>query len=233
MFVGKHKVIGVLGGMGPRATMDLYEYILQLTEAPTEQDHIATLIYSNPKIPDRSNAVTAEQQRHLAEYLVETGKALERGGADVVILPCNGAHQYLNEVALALKIPVLNMIDEVARHLDHRLDKEREVMLFATQATYRSGIYRVALAKRGIKMAVPSDKQQAQLMTLIYQVKANIDLAQPRQTLKALIEQYDMPIILGCTELPLVVDEKHYGIKLTNPGRILAQAAVDFVLQGD
>ena len=110
------RVIGILGGMGPAATLDLYRYITNLTPATKDQDHIRILIYSNPKIPDRTEAITGRGQSPLP-MLIESARILEKGGAGIIAIPCNGAHCYVAEMQVNLGIPIKNMIEETCRTL--------------------------------------------------------------------------------------------------------------------
>ena len=105
------RLIGILGGMGPEATLDLYRHILALTPASKDQDHIRVLIYSNPKIPDRTMAIAEEGESPL-DSLVESAMLLERAGAEMIAMPCNAAHYYLPGMQKKLEIPVLDMVGE-------------------------------------------------------------------------------------------------------------------------
>ncbi|HET6780529.1 MAG TPA: amino acid racemase, partial [bacterium] len=107
------KVIGVLGGLGPWATLDLFEKILTLTPAAKDQDHLRLIIDNNPKIPDRSPAILGTGEDP-TPALVETARNLERAGADFIVIPCNTAHFFYDAVRRAVSIPVLHIMDEVA-----------------------------------------------------------------------------------------------------------------------
>jgi len=111
-----NRIIGILGGMGPEATLDLYRHIISLTPASRDQDHIQVLIYSNPKIPDRTKAITAGGENPLP-YLREAAKLLEKGGAGIIAMPCNAAHHYLSEVRQTIHVPFLDMIEQTSREL--------------------------------------------------------------------------------------------------------------------
>src|SRR3989344_7801451 len=91
------KTIGIIGGVGPEATLDLYRWIIKLTPAKKDQDHIPTLIYSLPQIPDRTQALLYGGEDPLP-YLVKAAKVLKRGGADFLIIPCNTAHAFIDQL---------------------------------------------------------------------------------------------------------------------------------------
>lgn len=230
MFAEKHKVIGILGGMGPRATIDLYEHILNLTRITKEQDHISTLIYSNPKIPDRSTSFNNNCNRKIINFLQETAKALEDGGADVILVPCNSSHIYYQEIKQSVSIPVINMIEQTADYVFANLPYQNGIVLLGTSATYQSGIYQQYMSSRNIPLIIPNSQSREQLMKIVYEIKlGNYDLKTTRQTLLEIANEWDVPIILGCTELPLVISNCQLSNTLINPAKILAKSAVHFI----
>ena len=113
------RVIGILGGMGPEATLDLYRDIIRLTPAKRDQDHIRVLIYSNPKIPDRTMGIEQTGESPVPS-LIESARILEKGGAGIIAMPCNAAHHFLPEIQRQITIPVLDMIEEACRRLCER-----------------------------------------------------------------------------------------------------------------
>jgi aspartate racemase len=236
MFADKHKVIGILGGMGPRATMDLYQEILRLSVIDHEQDHIATLIYSNPKIPDRSANRLGEGRKQLLSYLIETAQVLERGGADVIVMPCNGAHCWYQQIAAAVNVPVLNMIELVAQSMGRA--QCFKALLLGTDATLDSGLYQQALANKTIDVVLPTKAEQAMVVEAIYALKLDKLNHHLVSMVTQIINHYQLPVILGCTELPLMIGAAELSAnafepqnKLINPTTILAQSAVHFVQQ--
>jgi aspartate racemase len=231
VFASKHKVIGILGGMGPRATMDLYNEILLLSEVVDEQDHIATLIYSNPKIPDRSANYSGPGHEQMVEYLIETAQKLELGGADVIVIPCNGVHSVYQQIAQSVTIEVLNMIEEVAAVT--RNYQYEKVLLLGTKATTQSGLYQQAFADLGTTVVLPTPDEQAIVMDVIYGIKLASLTTSSRNDVIDIIERCDLPVIMGCTELPLVLSTTDTKLPLINPTAILASAAVTFIQQNN
>ncbi|AGT34197.1 hypothetical protein OCC_13515 [Thermococcus litoralis DSM 5473] len=151
------KVIGILGGMGPLATVDLFKRIVLKTPAKKDQDHPRIIIYNNPKIPDRTAYILGKGENPLPE-LIDSAKKLEKWGADFIIMPCNTAHYFADEIQKAIKIPLINMIEETASYVE-ALGVKR-VGILATTGTIVSGIYQKALKKRGIEALIPSEKDQ-------------------------------------------------------------------------
>ncbi|GAH53208.1 unnamed protein product, partial [marine sediment metagenome] len=107
------KIIGILGGMGPEATVDLFHKIIKFTPAKKDQDHFRIIIDNNPKIPDRTAAILGKGEDPLPA-LQETARNLEKAGVDFIIIPCNTAHYFLPQIQKSVNIPVLNMIEETA-----------------------------------------------------------------------------------------------------------------------
>jgi aspartate racemase len=227
------RIIGILGGMGPEATVDLYRHIINLTPVTKDQDHIKVIIYSNPKIPDRTEAIVAGGESPLP-YLIESAQFLEKGGAGIIAIPCNTAHHYLKEIQIRTAIPVLNMIEETRRNLCEFLPGIQTVGLLAIDGTLRSGVYHRAMAESGVKILVSDDWEQKRVQSAIARIKAGISDRSIQEIFESaairLIEAGAQAIILGCTEVPLAFNPDTMDRPCLNPTRILAQAAVDWAL---
>lgn len=228
------RVIGILGGMGPEATLDFYRHIINLTPASKDQDHIRVLIYSNPKIPDRTRAIAENGPSPLPE-LVETARTLERGGAGIIAIPCNTAHYFLEQIRKEVSIPVLDMVGETCLGLRRAYPDVRKVGLIAALGTVLSGVYHRALAPEGIEVLVPGEDEQKAVQEAIGQVKAGTSNRGTRETFqstgKRLIDRGAGAVILGCTEVPLAFNPVEAGYPSLNSTRILAQAAVAWALR--
>jgi len=125
------RVIGILGGMGPAATLALYERILALTSAECDQDHLHVIIDSNPKIPDRTAAILGDGESPLPA-MIEGARTLERAGANVLVIPCNTAHHWLADLQKAVSIPIIDMINETASLIAAHRPLLRKIGLLAT-----------------------------------------------------------------------------------------------------
>jgi aspartate racemase len=227
------RVVGIVGGMGPEATVDLYREIIRLTPARGDQEHIPVLIYSNPQIPDRTKAIL-EGGADPMPYLVHTARVLERAGAGILVVPCNAAHYFLPRVQERVGIKIMNMIEETCRAFQSRIPGGKTVGLLAATGTVRSGIYTKVFAAAGVKVISPTDEDQARVHGGIHCVKAGDMGPAVHETFESiggrLIESGAQSVILGCTEIPLAFDEMKAGYPSLNPTRILAQAAVDWAL---
>ena len=113
------KVIGILGGLGPEATVFIFQKILQHTPASKDQEHLRILIDNNPKIPERLPAILGSGPDPVP-MMVSSGQALTRAGAEFIIIPCVSAHYFLPELRRKITLPILSMLDEAA-HRDSGL----------------------------------------------------------------------------------------------------------------
>lgn len=225
----EEKVVGVLGGMGPLATADFYTKLVRLTPARTDQDHLRVIIDSNPKIPDRTAGLQGRGPDP-TPHLVATAKALARAGAEVIAIPCNSAHAYLEQIRRSVRIPVLDIMEEVAAAVAALAPRPRTVGLLATPGTIRARLYHRALAARGIDVVDPTGIEGEGLLHAIKAVKAG-DLgpavrARVRDTAAALIRRGADAIVLGCTELPLVMGSQDASVPVLDGTELLAAAVV-------
>ena len=235
MSPSRQKVVGVLGGMGPLATADFYTKLVRLTPARTDQDHLRVLIDSNPKIPDRTAALRGDGPDP-TEALVATAQGLERAGADLIAIPCNSAHAYLDQIRRSVGIPVLDIMEEVAAAAAALVPRPRAAGVLATSGTMQARLYHRALASRGIDVVEPAAAEQERVTAAIRAVKAG-DLGaavreRVREVAAALIGRGAQVVVLGCTELPLVADRQAIAVPLLDGTEVLAAAAVRAALSG-
>lgn len=228
----KEKIIGILGGMGPEATAELFMNIIRATPVEKDQDHIRVIIDSNPKIPDRTLAIIGLGPSPLPE-MVKTAENLERAGVDFIIIPCNTAHHFYDELSKSVKVPILNMIELAAEVIHGKYPKIKKVGLIATTGTINSGIYHQALKKHKLQVLCPSDRLQDKVMEAIYGVKAG-RLAEGRGSIiniaSQLIAEGAETVICGCTEVSLVLKQGDISMPVVDPLQILAKTAVAIAL---
>ena len=222
------KIIGILGGMGPEATIDLFYKIIKFTPAEKDQDHLRIIIDNNPKIPDRTAAILGKGEDPLPA-LQETAQNLEKAGANFIVIPCNTAHYFLSSIQESVNIPVLNMIEETAKETKKRIPQIKKVGLLASIGVYKSEIYHQHFKKFNIEVISPEEKDRGKVMKVIYTVKAG-DLSEEvkKNILKItqkLIDKGAEAVIAGCTEIPLILKEGDVSVPLIDPTQILAKAA--------
>lgn len=197
------KSLGIIGGMGPLATVDIYKKITELTLAHCDAGHMHIYIDSNTSIPDRTQAILSGKESPVSE-LVCSAQKLESIGADFLLMACNTAHYFYKQVADSVSIPVLHMIEEAAQAVQDAGVKK--IAVLATVGTLQSGLYTRALEKRNISVIVPSESQEKTVMAAIYDcMKASnfkYDTSGFVVMLENLKEQGAEAFLLGCTELP-------------------------------
>lgn len=203
------RTVGILGGMGPEATVDIFQKILRSTPASGDHDHLRILIDNNPAVPDRGAAI-AGQGPDPTPILTSMAVALERSGAQLLAMPCNTAHFYYPQIKAAVGVPVLHIMEETAAFLAQKLPPGSPVGLLATEGTVEVGLYHQALARRQLQVMEPDAEHQRLITNSIYAptgVKAG-KYRRPRVWLRKamgyLAHQGAAALILGCTELPLL-----------------------------
>jgi aspartate racemase len=229
----KEKIIGILGGMGPEATADLFARIIRETPARKDQDHLRVIIDNNPKIPDRTAAILGDGVSPLSE-MVKTAKNLEKAGADFIIMPCITAHYYYEELRKSVKIPVLSMVELTAQNISKNFPKAKRAGLLGTTGTVQGKLFDKSLGKFGVEMIYPSDAFQRRIMEAIYDfIKAGKILEGEKIVVEVanhLIELGADVIICGCTETSLVLKNGDITKPVVDPVQILAQTAVKIAL---
>lgn len=235
--------IGVVGGVGPAATVDFLDKIVRNTPASRDQEHIKILVEQNPQIPDRTeNLVGHGADPTVALYA--TCKKLENGGADLIAIPCNTAHAFVERIQPYLGIPIVNMLTVTVRHLRQTFPGLRDVGVLATSGTMTSGVYREALETQGLRQVAPEPALQARVMEAIYGthgVKAGFTTGQCRDDIVAAVEgliaQGVEVIVLGCTELPILLPAGEFAgangqrVHLVDPTEVLARQCVGFAIK--
>lgn len=224
------EVIGILGGMGPAATADFYTKLVGLTVAHRDQDHPQVIIWSDPTIPDRTEALLGLGPDP-TDSLIRGARALAAGGATLLAVPCSTAHAFAPAAAAAAGLPLVNMIDEVTRHLRARHPQLRRVGLLATTGTITAGLYQTPLEQVGIATDVPEpDLQDRSVMRAIRAVKAGASqdttTALLLPAVRALVARGAQAIIAGCTEVPLGLAVDASPVELIDPTTVLAAAVL-------
>ncbi|MFI3313924.1 MAG: amino acid racemase [Eubacteriales bacterium] len=225
------KTIGVLGGMGPLATADLFRKIALLTKAACDNDHIRVYIDSNAQIPDRTAAILSGGESPLQE-MTDALDNLENLGASCIVMPCNTAHYFLPDLQKLTKIPFVSMLEATAKACAAQFPGKTAGIL-ATKGTLATSLYTDALHNAGVASIMPDSLGQDALMTAIYDVvKAGKDLELCRgifeEILKTMAGQGADYFILGCTELPILWDGIHPDFQAIDPTTELAKAAIRF-----
>ncbi|MEI6533423.1 MAG: amino acid racemase [Candidatus Roizmanbacteria bacterium] len=225
------KIIGILGGMGPDATVEMYKLIIKETQAKTDQDHLHVIINSYPQIPDRTKALLGEGT-HPLPTLITGAQVLEHAGADFIVIPCNTAHAFIPEMQKHLKIPILDMILETVKTLHTTFPNIQKVGLLATTGTIKTQLYHSYL-KGSHRIITPNTYEQTIIMDAIYGIegiKAGYMSLAIKQKLRFVIQSLKSrgaeAIILGCTELSLVFSSDYEILPLLNPMQCISSKVV-------
>lgn len=224
-------IVGIIGGMGPLATIDLMKKIIEETPVTKDQDHIHMVIDNFPQIPDRTTAILANGEDP-TPYLIESAQRLKRAGADVIAVACNTAHYFLPFVQDTVPVPILHMPRETAQFiLESKIEK---VGLLATDGTLKTRLYQDALEANRIVVIEPDENMQQKVMKGIYSIKQN-DLKKGTKYLREAAESLTAlgaeAIIAGCTEVPIVLHSTEK-IRVIDPTKILAETVVKLALNG-
>jgi len=204
-----NKTIGIIGGMGPLATVKLFEKIVLLTNAETDQEHLHILVDNNTSIPDRTDFILGKTSTNPIEQLILSAKKLESMGADFLIMPCNTAHYFFNDLVKAVTIPVVNMIEETAKYICETYENINTVGLLSTEATANKQLYENIFNNYGLNIIKPSIESQNNITELIYSIKSGIEykyISKVYSVMKEIENKGTDLFILGCTELPIAVD---------------------------
>lgn len=231
------KVIGILGGMGPEATLDCFGKIIKNTPAKTDREHIRVVIDSNPGIPDRIAAILSDGESPV-QALVAGCRGLEKAGADFIIIPCVTVHFFLPQIQAGSPLPVLSIIDAVADVIQRDFHETKTVGLLGTVATVESGLFQKRLARETIDTLVPDSAQQSKIVAAIKDIKdtrpsrtqseITNDLVEAARSLIDRKPDGADAIIAGCTEIPLALGQEHLPVPYFDSLTILARAAIRF-----
>lgn len=225
----KRKTVGVLGGMGPEATVDFMAAVIALTPAGRDQDHIRMLVDHNPAVPDRQAAMRGDRSA-VSSVLADMALKLEAAGADFLVMPCNTAHVFLPEVLPKLGVPFIHIVSETVAEIASAQPKARQVGVLATNACIEAGVYQSAIRASGRDSILsPADRQQ-ELMKLVLRIKrgdksSEVKLAM-RGIARDLAERGAEVIIAGCTEIPLVLGHDDLEVPFISSTEVLARRTV-------
>ena len=231
MSTQEKKTSGILGGMGPLATADLFQKIVLLTKADTDREHIRVYIDSNANIPDRTAAILSGGEDPVPE-MASALRHLEACGADCIIMPCNTAHYFLPRLQAMTKIPFLSILTAAAEACKAQFPG-KTVGILATRGTLAANLYQEALAQAGVPYLVPDAPAQDALMRVIYDgVKAGKGPDSYRADFLTVLEQMSAGgaevFLLGCTELPLAAEALNIDLPTVDPTAELAKASIRF-----
>lgn len=226
--IGQGPLVGILGGMGPAATVDFYSKLIAATPASTDQEHLRVMIWADPSVPDRTRAITGGGGDP-TESLAAGAQQLKKAGAAFYVVTCNGAHAFLPRVRDKVDLEYLSIVEVTTEHLA-ALPYVSSAGLLATDATLSVGLYQVSLEKAGIKPLLPDRESQRSVMAAIYAVKSGTLTMERERALinvaERLAEEGADVIIAACTEIPLALSVEESPRLLIDPSILLANQVV-------
>ena len=232
------KMLGVLGGMGPMAGAVFLERLTALTEASRDQEHIPTVLWSDPRVPDRTAAWLAGGEDPLP-WLLNGIRRLEQAGAKAIAIPCNTAHLWYTQMANATMLPVLHIVEATVEDLKRQGLAGGKIGVMGSAGTLTSGLYQQRLEACGYEWVTPSDEEIEESCTpAISLVKANrtAEAYEPAAgCVRGLIRRGAIAVVLGCTELPLAIPHarrREFGVEFSDSIDGLARAAIRWYFGG-
>lgn len=221
------QVAGILGGLGPEATVDFMARVVAATEARCDQDHIRMLIDHNPTVPNRHDAI-AGNSASVGPDLAAMAKGLESAGADFLVMVCNTAHAYADDIRAAVSIPFISIIDVTVEALADQPVKGVGVM--AADGCMRANLYQDALAAAGYEAILWSESELDEFMELVYRIKAgerDDDIGAGILKLAASLVFSGAEVLLaGCTEIPLFMTSEQAPVPMLSSTDLLVQRTI-------
>lgn len=200
--------LGVIGGMGPKATAVFYDQIVTKTAASKDQDHIDMVILNHATLPDRTSVIISGNGSLFLDAIRSDMKLLELAGVAHIAIPCNTSHYFYEELQSMTPIPIINMVEETVKAIYDRFGEGAKIGLLATKGTARSEIYERACSKYNMKLYTPDEVLQEQIMNIIYNnIKGDlpIDAEEIESIIRDLVYEQGMNcVIIGCTELSVI-----------------------------
>lgn len=236
MTATQQPVVGVIGGMGPEATVELMRRVIAATPAGDDIDHIRMIVDNNPKVPSRLEALLDQGGEDPGPVLAGMARGLETAGADFLVIPCNTAHHYLPVIKAAVRVPVADMVAVSIERLKSSLGPNQRIGLLASPAVRLTGLFERQCAQAGIEILAPEGDDEAAVLAIIKGVKAgNVSprqLAAYRAAAQALVPRGASQLVVACTELSVLQGQEPSGLDGTGlPIVDTLDVLVDDILQ--
>lgn len=223
------RLVGVIGGMGPDATIDFMSKVLEKTPADNDQDHVRMLVEHNPRIPSRQLAMRGEGENP-GPVIAKMAERLEAGGAGFIVMPCNAAHAWQDDIVAATTIPFISIIEVSVAKALQSAPGDGAVGVLTTPGCFAAGLYQEALAHAGREVVLQLPEELAETLIFIDRIKAG-DKSEPvttalRELAERLVSRGAKTLIAGCTELPLVLKQSMFKVPLVASTDVLAEKTV-------
>ena len=223
------KTVGVLGGMGPEATVDFMAKVIALTDASCDQDHVRMLVDHNPHVPNRQEAILGDGEDP-GPVLADMAADLESIGADFLVIPCNTAYVFEDAILAATHIPLISIIGVSIAAAQDRAPGAERIGVLATDGCLKAGVFQAGLDAAGLAAELPTEDELREFMALISAIKAGKQTDETARKMahlaEALVARGAGAVIAGCTEIPLVLDQDAVSVPLISSTDALAEITV-------
>lgn len=226
-----YKTLGIIGGMGPLATVKLFEKIVLKTKAACDQEHVHILIDNNTNIADRTSFILDETKEDPRFELINSAKKLQSIGADFLIMPCNTAHNFYKDIIKEIDIPLLSMIEVSLEFIKQKHPNIKKIGLLSTRGTIKAKVYDNVFQASDIEIIKPSKENQRYITDLIYNMKQDIPQNSLEGVYSAMEEMKEKGVeifIAGCTEISVALDLYNLKGEFLDPMDILVESAIKF-----
>jgi len=224
-----NKIIGILGGMGPYATIEIYKLILDSVKVEKESEFPHVVITSNPQMPSRVRAFLFNEESPV-RHMIKEAKRLEKAGVDFIVIPCNSAHYFLPEVKKEIETEILNMIEITSKHIAEKFPNIKKVAVLGSEIINRTDIYDKELEKNNIEVIKPERDEEPILRKGIDMIKHNKieddGINSFTKLTKKMIDRGAEAIILACTEFSILFKKMEINVPIIDTNTILAEYAL-------
>lgn len=221
-----NKVLGIIGGMGPLASVDLQERIIMNTQAKSDAEYLHVITDCNGKIPDRTQAILYGGESPLPE-MEKSVRRLEAAGVDFLTIACHTAHYYLSDLRKLTPLPFISILDTSFAEIERR--EVKSLCILSTKGTYETGMYENECETRGLKLIPLNEEEKNLVMDVIYGIKAgkmDFHLEKVQELIRKKQEEGAEVFLLACTELPLYFRGKDFGVDCIDATDVLARNLV-------
>jgi aspartate racemase len=228
-------MIGILGGMGPAATVELMRQIICLTPADNDAQHVPVIVSSDPRVPGLGDAILRGGKSPI-DALIRRIQILETAGAKCIAIPCHAAHHWYDQMSRATRLPILHIADAVCDMLSASVSVGTPVGLMAAEATLESGFYAEKLATKGYLCTTLSHAQNERLVFPAIKLVKKGDLRAAASLFRDAIRELHITgakvVVFACTEIPVALNSDQATVDQTciDGTEALAQACVDWWL---
>ena len=203
---------GVMGGLGPMASVYFYKMVVDMTDAKTDQEHVDMVITNRATTPDRSTYILGKSDENPADVLISDAQKLEQFGVDFIVITCNTAHYFYEKINKSVNIPVLSIVEETIKYAKESGHKKLGIM--ATTGNIKTKLYQEMCERFDMEYFVFDDERQQQVMEIIYDdIKSGkpADMNKFNKLVNHLKENECDGIVLGCTELSILKNDNNLG----------------------